>query len=212
MLEKAAVAIAFASALISMYFLVGATVPPGTVVTSLATPLDHAIPFVPATSWYYLPFFPIALLVALAALRERDDLYDAVRAMTIAGVINFSFFLLMPVAYPRPPLEGFGVLAGAVPYPVLEIPGDVWSRAFMGFIHWFDPATCTFPSGHVTYPVCIALVLRHSRPRVARWMMFGAVLFWVSTWTTKQHFVVDGIAGAFTGWVGYTVVWRRRPR
>jgi membrane-associated phospholipid phosphatase len=210
MLEKGAVAVAVATALLGLYLFVGYTVEAGTVVRSLALPVDWMIPFVPATSWYYLPFFPLALLVALVSLDNRRHLYGAVAAMTIAGVVNFSFFVFMPVAYPRPPLEGFGVLAGPVPYAMLEIPGDTWSRTFMGFIHWFDPPSCTFPSGHVTYPVCIALVLRHTRPRVARALLVGAALFWVSTWTTKQHFVVDGIAGAFTGWLGYWLVWRRR--
>ncbi len=41
-------------------------------------------------------------------------------------------------------------------------------------------------------------------------MLLGALLFWATTCTTKQHFVVDGIAGALTGWIGYTIVWRRR--
>ncbi len=79
----------------------------------------------------------------------------------------------------------------------------------MGFIHWFDPPSCTFPSGHVTYPVICALALRPRRPRVARWLAAGAALFWVSTWTTKQHFVVDGIAGAATAVLGYWLVFVR---
>lgn len=212
MLEKSAVAVVFATALLGCYFYVGYTVPSGTVVRSLALPIDHAIPFIPATSWYYLGFFPIALIATMAIIDDRGDLRRTVAAMTIAGAINFAFFIWMPVAYPRPPLEGFGVLAGPVPYPVLEIPGDVPSRVFMGFIHWFDPPSCTFPSGHVTFPVLCAFVLQRNHPRAARLLFLGAALFWISTWTTKQHFVVDGLAGAFTGWLGYRVVFGRRDR
>ncbi len=208
MLHKGGVGLAFAFVLLTGYFFIGYTVPSDAV--RIALPIDHQIPFIPITSWYYLPFFPVALLVALIAMPTPEDLHSALKAMTLAGCINFTFFIFMPTAYPRPPMEGFGVLAAAVPYPVLEIPGDIYSRAFMGFIHWFDPPSCTFPSGHVTFPVCLGLGLWRSRPRIAHFLLLGSALFWVSTWTTKQHFVVDGIAGAFTGWLGYRLFWKRK--
>ncbi len=54
MSEKGMVAVIFATVLVTLYRVVGYTVPPGRVVRSLALPVDAWIPFVPATSWYDL--------------------------------------------------------------------------------------------------------------------------------------------------------------
>lgn len=123
MLEKALLGLAFAFVLLTLYFVIGWFVPTGTVVESVALPIDHRLPFVPATSWYYLPFFPVSLVLTLTLLEDRPQTYRTLGAMGAAQLCNFALWLTIPVAYPRPPLGGSGSWRGRCPIPSGRSPG-----------------------------------------------------------------------------------------
>jgi len=146
----------------------------------LRTRLDDAIPFIPATAWFYLPIYAGIFVVALACFRTRVH-FD--RALAGVGVILLAG------------LAGHRLVAAEYPRPLLHPPYGGASEAFMAWVQGIDPPGNVFPSLHVAHTSSLALFLHHENPRLG-WVVIGlALLLAVSTLTTKQHFVADVLAG-----------------
>lgn len=146
----------------------------------LRTRLDDAIPFIPATAWFYLPIYAGIFIIAIIAFRTKvhfDRALGGVAFIMLAGVAGH---LLVRATYPRPILSP--------PYPNL-------SYAFAAWVQKIDPPGNVFPSLHVAHTSSLALMLHHENPRVGRPVMVLAALLAVSTLTTKQHFIADVLAG-----------------
>jgi len=143
------------------------------------TPVDSAVPFLPGTVWIY---FSDYLLVAVAFMLQGS--WPAVRryvktyfALLVVGAFIHLFW---PTVFPREwfPLDG----------------GSTSARA-LGTLRGVDAATSCMPSMHVAGSYLAAFALWRHRPAV-----FGAFLLWAtavaaSTLTTKQHYLVDIVAG-----------------
>src|SRR5262245_56393987 len=119
----------------------------------LRTVLDDAIPFLPWTSFCYLPFYLGVFVLALFAIRTRAVFHRALVALGLVGIVALACHALIPATYPRPVLEP--------PY------ADVGER-FMAFVQAIDPPANVFPSLHVAHSVALTVVLLRHRPRVGR--------------------------------------------
>ncbi|MES1165784.1 MAG: phosphatase PAP2 family protein [Verrucomicrobiota bacterium] len=146
----------------------------------LRTRADDAIPFLPATAWFYLPVYAAIFIIAIAGFRSRAYFDRALRGVALVMVVGFLGHLLVGAEYPRPVL--------APPYPDL-------SSAFLAWVQRIDPPGNVFPSLHVAHSSTLALILNHENPRLGRWVIALAALLAASTLTTKQHFVADVVAG-----------------
>lgn len=146
----------------------------------LRTRLDDAIPFIPATSWFYLPVYAGIFIIAIAGFRTRIH-FD--RALAGVGLILLAG------------LAGHRLVAAEYPRPLLHPPYSGPSQAFMAWVQTIDPPGNVFPSLHVAHTSSLALFLHHENPRLGRWVIGLALLLAASTLTTKQHFVADVLAG-----------------
>lgn len=146
----------------------------------LRTRLDDAIPFLPATAWFYLPIYAGIFIIAMACFRTRVH-FD--RALAGVGVIMLAG------------LAGHRLVAAEYPRPILHPPFGSVSHTFMAWVQTIDPPGNVFPSLHVAHTSSLALFLHHENPPLGRVVIVLALLLAVSTLTTKQHFLADVVAG-----------------
>ena len=95
-----------------------------------------------------------------------------------------------------------------VPYEIINLPGDVVSPAIMATLYSVDPPTCTFPSTHITYAVCLAFGLYKDKSKWAHYMSFNVLLLILVIMTTKQHYFLDGILGVLTGLIAGSLAFK----
>ena len=90
------------------------------------------------------------------------------------------FFLFYPTSYPRPD------------YPITD---NFLVNLVMSAIQAADTPNNCFPSLHVALSAVGAISLRNFSPKVRVLFWTWALLIFVSTLTTKQHYVLDVVAG-----------------
>jgi membrane-associated phospholipid phosphatase len=159
----------------------------------LRTRLDDAIPFLPWTSWCYLPFYAAIFIMAVIGFRRRALFNRALLAVFVVMVVGATCHVLIGAEYPRPVLTP--------PYPDL-------STAFMAAVQHIDPPGNVFPSLHVAHTSMLALLLIKDRPRLGAVALVMATLLALSTLTTKQHFIADVVAGYLLAFVGRALALR----
>jgi membrane-associated phospholipid phosphatase len=145
----------------------------------LSTPLDAAIPFVPAAVWAYVSWYPSAFLLFLA---PRDEFRRLSLAVFVAFFVCSVAHLLWPVSIARPALDG---LEGA-------------SASVLRALYALDPPVSLFPSFHAA----IAPILLQLRPG-SRALQLGLVVWMaaicVSCVLVKQHYALDVLFGLVVG-------------
>jgi len=154
----------------------------------LGTPLDRALPYVPAFGFAYavcyVQVFAPAVLVPDHSLFRRAAL-----AAAVVMAVAFVCFALLPVQVHYPPV---GDTAGE------------WILRKNRLLH--DHGFNAIPSLHVALATLSALSIHHARPawRIPIWT--STVLIALSTVLVKRHFVVDVPAGALLGWAVHRVL------
>ena len=146
----------------------------------LRTKLDDAIPFIPATSWFYLPVYAGIFVIAIVGFETREHFNRA--------LVAFGLILLAGLA-------GHRLVAAEYPRPAMLPPFIGPSQAFMAWVQTIDPPGNVFPSLHVAHTSSLALILHHENPTLGRIVIVLAILLAASTLTTKQHFIADVLAG-----------------
>ncbi len=149
-----------------------------------ALSIDRDIPFL---VWTVIPYFLLIGGMYLPVfLRSREVLREALLALTVAVLVNYTIFLFFPTVIERPPVPAGDGLA------------DVLYRWLIGVD---SPANC-FPSGHITVPAIGCWYIARQR---LRWRWAIAILYSLlalSVLTTKQHYAVDIIGGLLTATLG----------
>jgi membrane-associated phospholipid phosphatase len=146
--------------------------------------LDRLIPFCPETVWVYLSIY-LLMPIGPALMRERKPILYYGAGVIGIGFVADLFFLFWPTLCARP-LS----LDSSMVYQMLII---------------VDKPFHAFPSLHAAFAIysasCGALVLKglgtHLVWRLGLWLW--AFLILVATLTTKQHVLVDIIAGGILG-------------
>lgn len=162
----------------------------------LRTRLDDAIPFLPVTSWLYLPIYAGIFIIAIIGFRTRMHFDRALRGFFLVMLVGLLGHLLVGAEYPR---------------PLLKPPHAGLSAAFLAFVQAHDAPGNVFPSLHVAHTSSLALIIHHENPRLGRVVIGLAALLAVSTLTTKQHFIADVIAGFALAALTRLIVLRRIP-
>jgi membrane-associated phospholipid phosphatase len=156
--------------------------------------LDQMIPFVPSTVYLYeslLLLMPIAPWL-MKSKAELDQYTKGLLAVSLAG---FAFFFLFPTAIIRSrELQHTNFL-----YRILiQIDGE----------------SNVFPSLHSAFAVfhaaCCCAVFRSDPRRNRIWWFFRgwALAIIAATLLTKQHVVLDAVAGAALGLAGFAYFYR----
>jgi membrane-associated phospholipid phosphatase len=176
-----------------LYFLVGRLVDP-TRVRFLPIFLESRIAFEPSYSLLYILLYPIFLL-PFFVVRDRVALRRLIAADLLMFVTCTLAFLAFPVAFDRPGL----------PPPPYDF--GTW---VLSLVRGSDPAWNCLPSEHCAAAMIAALAIWESNRKLGIFALFSTFLIGVSTLYTKQHYVVDVMAGyiaAFT--IHWTLRWSK---
>ena len=162
-----------------------------------ALSLDDRIPLQPAWVLVYGSLYLFLILLPVFVVRQEGHIRRTVFAYLAVWTTAYVWFFFYPTVAPRPdnPVVGGGFPA--------------WG---LRFLYEADPPYNCFPSLHVAHSVVSAL----SSYRVHRGLGVGAaacaLVVGVSTLFTRQHYVLDVVAGIFLAAVAYTVFLRQVPR
>ena len=144
-----------------------------------AIALDASIPLVPAWSLVYGALYAFLIALPVFIVREEELLRRTVRAYLAVWITAYACFLAYPTVAPRPDVitqQGFGA----------------WG---LGLLYGMDPPYNCFPSLHVAHSFVSALTCVRIHRRVGTVAIVFAALVSLSTVFTKQHYVLDVIAG-----------------
>jgi membrane-associated phospholipid phosphatase len=167
----------------------------------MRTKLDSAFPFTPAAAILYLSLFPMLWLspFILTSPGQVRRFSRSLATIILISVIGFVFV----------PAEAIDAVTAA-------------SWPFNNLFQLADAINLThnyFPSLHVGMAaVCAVFYCRSVRPVAAILYCFWAMLIALSTLLTRQHYVVDVVAGGVLGvcvaapLTANSPSWRRRGR
>lgn len=180
-------------ALVPLYVLVPALFPPH-VRYRPELPLDRMLPLVPAWSLIYGAPYAFLLLLPAFVVRHEKLIRRTLHAYLFIWLVSYAFFFaIYPTVAPRPEWttgEGFAV----------------WG---LRALYDADPPYNCFPSLHVAHSFVSALAVGRVHRRLGAWSLAAATVVAASTLFTKQHYVLDVVAGIGLAAVAYQ--WFLRP-
>lgn len=153
---------------------------------------DAAVPLLPWTAWPYGTYF--ALMPTWVVLSARRPALERGRLLLAAGLVligNLTIHNLVPTEVGR-------VLGAS------EAGGGLLSAIVTA-----DTPRAALPSAHVSLPVTLA-VLSFRAGLGRRWtglFTAWAVMLSIVVLTTRQHVLLDALAGMTYGVVGATLAW-----
>ena len=157
--------------------------------------LDRALPLLSEWSFVYGSLFCVALLPAFV-VQDEDLLDRTIKAYLAAWLVSFAFFFVYPTVAPAHP----------------RVTGGGFADWGMRAIYGADVKYNCFPSLHVAQSFIAALACYHVHRGVGKVALVWAALVGVSTLFTKQHYVLDVVAGAALGYCAYRAFVRGFPR
>jgi membrane-associated phospholipid phosphatase len=156
----------------------------------LSTPLDRALPLVPEAAWVYVSWYPASLVLFVAG---RDTLRRAYLAYVAAFLICIASYLLFPVTIERPAVVDTARVSGRL----------------LAALYAADRPINLFPSFHAAVAAILWRVRPASRLKSAA-VSTWAVALCLACILTRQHYILDVIAGLAVGGIAVTVVDRAR--
>jgi len=158
--------------------------------------LDRVVPLQPTWALVYGSLYLFLILLPVFVVRQEEHIHRTVLAYLMVWITAYVCFLVYPTVAPRPARvigEGF----------------VVWG---LRFLYSADPPYNCFPSVHVAHSFVSALTCYRVHRRVGIAGTLCALFVGLSTLYTKQHYVLDVIAGLFLACVAYVLFLRNYPR
>lgn len=144
--------------------------------------LDEKIPFVPWTIVIYCGCYVFWIInYVIGCRQDQEKAFRFISADFLAKLVCFVCFLVFPTTNVRPIIDG----------------NTVWDE-LMRLLYRVDAADNLFPSIHcLTSQFCFIAV--RNNQKIPRWYQAASFLITagicISTLTTKQHVLIDVIAG-----------------
>ncbi len=149
---------------------------------NLTTAFDIHVPFIPEWVIIYIVCFLFwAVNYILITHEGREEWFKFAAGDYLSRIICLIFFIILPTTNIRP-----------------EVIGNDITDNIMRFIYKVDPATNLFPSIHCLVSWFSYIGIRKSRIVSGWYKNFScifAIMVFVSTQFTKQHYIIDVIAG-----------------
>ncbi|MFL6234723.1 MAG: phosphatase PAP2 family protein [Thermoanaerobaculia bacterium] len=158
--------------------------------------LDLAMPLRPAWALVYGSLYLFLILLPVFVIRQEGQIRRTVQAYLMVWITAYVCFLVYPTAAPRP----------------AKVIGEGFIAWGLRFLYSADPPYNCFPSLHVAHSFVSALACYRVHRGVGIAATFCAVLVGASTLFTRQHYVLDVIAGIFLACVAYALFLRNPPR
>lgn len=169
---------------------------PGRTLHSPELDLDRLVPLQPVWALVYGALYLFLILLPVFVVREEEQINRTVFAYLTVWIAAYVFFVLYPTAAPRPP----------------KVIGDGFAVWGLRLLYSSDPPYNCFPSLHVAHSFVSALACYRVHRGVGVAAVFCASLVGISTLFTKQHYVLDVIAGVLLAFVAYVVFLRNSRR
>lgn len=160
-----------------------------------AIALDRAIPLQPVWSLIYGALYAVLIVLPIFVVRQDDHLRRTLYAYLLVWLTSYGVFIWYPTVAPRPAMpagDGFGVWGLQVLYEA-------------------DPPYNCFPSIHVAHSFVSALACFRVHRRLGVVLVAAATLVALSTLFTKQHYVLDVVAGTLLAAAAYALFLRAVP-
>ena len=162
-----------------------------------ALSLDYGIPLQPAWVLAYGPLYLFLILLPVFVVRQDELIRRTVLAYLAVWIASYVSFFFYPTVAPR--LDDAVIGNGFV----------AWG---LRFLYSADPPYNCFPSLHVAHSFVSAL----SSYRVHRGVGIGAAacafVVGLSTLFTKQHYILDVVAGIVLAFLAYVLFLRKAAR
>ncbi len=159
---------------------------------------DELIPLLPWTVVIYLGCYVFwAVNYTLGCTQDEENAIIFILTEIIAKSVCLICYVVIPATIARPVIEGTGIFDKAL----------IWLYAA-------DPADNLFPSIHcLSSWICVIAVRDQKRiPNVYKAVtVVLAIMVCISTLTTKQHVIVDVIAGILIAEISYRIASRLQP-
>lgn len=159
---------------------------------NIALPIDGYIPFIPATILIYYGCFLFWIINYTLILKtEPEGTYRFLCAELMGKFVCFVTYILLPTIMIRPELAA----------------SDIFTTA-MGMMYSLDAPDALFPSMHC-YVSWMCVIGLRKKPQISQRRriisVIAALLVFIATLTTKQHVIVDVIAGVILAELVYLV-------
>lgn len=161
-----------------------------------ATPLDALIPLMPTWSLVYGALYLVLIISPVFIVRDQELLRRTMWAYLTIWIVAYACFYLYPTIAPRPERvqgNGFGV----------------WG---LRLLYSSDPPYNCFPSLHVAHSFVSAFACHRVHRRFGELALGAASLVALSTLLTRQHYVLDVVAGTALAAGVHAVLLRPYPR
>jgi len=175
---RVSIAMVLLLALVPFYIFIGESAPYRTLHV-LELGVDRAFPLQPAWALVYGSLYLFLILLPVFVVREEALIRRTVYAYLTIWLTAYVCFLLYPTVAPRPAQVFAGGFAG-------------WG---LRFLYSADPPYNCFPSLHVAHSFVSALSCARVHRGVGIAASACAALVGLSTLFTKQHYVLDVLAG-----------------
>jgi membrane-associated phospholipid phosphatase len=181
--------------LVPFYIFIAETMP-GRPLHAPELPLDRLLPLQPAWALVYGVLYLFLILLPLFVVRQEEQIRRTLLAYLAVWITAYACFLAYPTVAPRPAsVVGSGFV--------------VWG---LRFLYAADPPFNCFPSLHVAHSFVSALTCHLVNRGLGAAAVACAALVGAATLFTKQHYVLDVLAGVLLAGAAWLVFLRGYPR
>jgi membrane-associated phospholipid phosphatase len=160
-----------------------------------ATSIDAWVPFQPVWVLVYGPLYLWLILLPVFVIQQQEHIRRTVLAYLMVWTSAYVVFLMYPTIASRPE----------------EVSGPGFAIWGLRFLYDADPPYNCFPSLHVAHSFVSAFASARVNRPLGVIAILAAALVGVSTLFTKQHYVLDVVAGALLATVAYLVFLHTYP-
>lgn len=178
------------------FYIVIAELMPGRTLHVPELAWDRVVPLQPTWVLVYGSLYLFVILLPVLVVRQEEQIRRTVLAYLMVWITAYACFLIYPTMAPRPD----------------EVIGEGFAVWGLRFLYSADPPYNCFPSLHVAHSFVSALTCYRVHRGVGIAAALCASLIGVSTLFTKQHYILDVIAGIFLACVADVVFLRNDPR
>jgi membrane-associated phospholipid phosphatase len=181
--------------MVPVYVFIGHGVAAGAL-SAPAIALDDLLPLHPSWALVYGALYLFLIVLPVLVVREQEHIRRTFRAYLIVWITAYICFLVYPTFAPRP----------------IQLTGKGFATWGLRFLYDADPPYNCFPSLHVAHSFVSAFTCYIVNRRVGIIATIAASLVALSTLYTKQHYVLDVVAGLALACIAYAVFLRSYPR
>jgi len=158
--------------------------------------LDRALTLEPVWALVYGALYLFLIVLPVFVVREREHIRRTFLAYLAVWITAYVIFMVYPTVAPRPD----------------KVIGKGFAKWGLRFLYEADPPYNCFPSLHVAHSFVSALTCYPVHRRVGIFATLAAAVVAISTLLTKQHYVLDVVAGVALAFVAYWVILRTYRR